>query len=130
MFRGRRKNNGKWVDGFMLRYHDKAYICSSVTGLYNYYENQYFGAWVKVDYDTIGEYTGLTDKNDVKIFENDILCDTCGDTPKIYSVIWADGAFMIRLKGGCCFSLNALNVGEFEVVGNIHDNPELIGGTS
>lgn len=89
--------------------------------------------------DTIGQYTGLKDKNDVKIFEGDILESQIGDK-NIWYVCFEDGAFVIHmvnsyqlsayqrkrtcLQNYCCSDDIALY--DLKVIGNIHDNPELL----
>ena len=77
---------------------------------------------IEIDYETIGEYTGLTDLNDTKIFEGDILKANNGH---IGWVIFRNGEFLKR----CCCHPNSFNIfyGDNEtVVGNIYDNPELL----
>ena len=83
--------------------------------------------------DTIGQYTGLTDKNGKKIFEGDICRNT--KTGEIVSVKWHGtmaGYVWSRRKEGCA---HLFDFGElfrcfdkYEVIGNIHDNPELLKG--
>ena len=76
--------------------------------------------------ETVGQFTGLTDKNGKKIFEGDILkFGDCGIYP-----VWWDADFFTF--GSCWFSdfdpLYKYDRNKIEVIGNIHDNPELIGG--
>ena len=88
----------------------------------------------------IEQYTGLTDKNSTKIFEGDI----CSSGGMIYQIIWLDdkyGWFCKVLKSNTClidttmaFPLYQYNnrpengYRQLEVIGNIHDNPELLKG--
>lgn len=82
----------------------------------------YFG----VNPETIGQYTGLTDKNGKKIFEGDILKAHHNDYP--YLVSYEECRFKIEDKWGNRIKMtqNAINWFEVEVIGNIFDNPELL----
>ena len=77
--------------------------------------------------ETVGQYTGLTDKNGKKIFEGDIVRN--GDYTMI--VVWYDfhAAFMLafRVDGDYFEAISNSHI-YLEVLGNIHDNPELLGG--
>lgn len=132
LFHGKRKDNGKWVEGCLLRNDlivpksQPFYICRCILdSALTVYE---------VIPETLGQYTGLTDKNVRKIFEGDIckvtlficegeyrhyLCEVCFDC----------GSFVFRERSG--FDILFLDIYDFntdvEVIGNIYDNPELIG---
>lgn len=128
LFRGKRVDNGEWVCGFVVKQF----------GAFKIYEDEQdkdFGNWInEVDPETIGQYTGLTDKNGTKIFTEDIVkyennlengigLVECGDFMRV-SVRWAsqNTVFPTIYSGMsilCCPS-------EIEVIGNEHDNPELL----
>ena len=96
-----------------------------------YYEKNphYTRACVEIISETLGQYTGIKDKNGKKIFEGDILrSDDLYDEPLL--VIFNDscGAFQILLKDGYSegFLEHYSDINHLEVIGNIHDNPELL----
>ena len=79
--------------------------------------------------DTVGQYTGLMDKNSVKIFDGDIIKST--ETGEIAVVEWQDGhsAFMLCVPKQNDFEyMGEVGSDIMEVIGNIYDNPELLGG--
>ena len=83
---------------------------------------------VKHDFipETVGQFTGLTDKNGTKIFEGDIL----SEKGYLFVVVWNQGWAQFRLSYiGRCIQYPEWNRGvQMEIVGNIHDNPELLEG--
>ena len=126
LFRGKRCDNGEWVEGFYVRadhhwhnngIHKDWIICgASANGGWFALHNKY-----AVKKESLGQLTGLTDKNGKKIFEGDIIeWDELEWGSKHREVVtWDYNLFAIKKDdwGEWC-----------EVIGNIHDNPELIGG--
>ena len=125
LFRGKRVDNGEWVEGYFCRKyfselpHNRCVI---------QYETECTKEW-RPDYmvaevipKTVGQYTGLTDKNGKKIFEGDIVC-WCRIKG---TIVWEEHKIYIKSNLLWDFSHDDI----IEVIGNIHDNPELLkGGT-
>ena len=129
LFRGKNKVGGDWVEGFFETTHDGAPLIRS-RGLHK---------WVFAD--TVGQYTGETDKNGKKVFEGDILKITRkqgGRTKKVkalvkYGNLWEKCAFIVAYKGTAWDYMKDIvdfvdGTKNFEIIGNIHDNPELLEG--
>lgn len=128
LFRGKRLDNGEWVEGNIIINHDFVAIMS-------YNGCQYWHDIIEVNSSTIGQYTGLTDKNGKLIFEGDILFlrDSAGG--KHYDVVVAEywncsccgGVFGFSTEYGDV-NIDIRDHKCAEVIGNIHDNPELMEG--
>lgn len=130
LFRGKREDSGEWVYGYLNRHPSPVQI-----GDYNNPWTIHVppadpddnGGVYWVDPATIGQYTGLTDKNGVKIFEEDIA----RYDDELIVVEWAEDAamFMVRaFYGGILTDFFQIWGEDIEVIGNIHDNPELLEG--
>ena len=148
-FRGTRLDNGEWVYGSLAETHGKLFIGISTSS-----DNPvYMMDWHEVDSNTVGQFTGLLDKHGKEIYEGDILSVRRYDNEFMSESEEFRDAFNIdELKGNeietitdCVFYEEAsFYVGnlylvslfgnqkhsnpihEFEVIGNIHDNSELL----
>lgn len=132
LFKAKRKDNGEWVEGFYekkIEWHrlsegryakaETHYICVNMVSS----EDSYIDRIIVVP-ETICQYTGLTDKNGNKIWENDILKSGL-------IITWEKecASFCLSRKGWAFkhFFGEAVDGCDCEVIGNIFDNPELIG---
>lgn len=119
LFRGKRKDNGKWVYGFYA-------LFASNKGLkHGIYTGAESGCVIPyaVDPKTIGQFTGLTDKNGKKIFEGDIIVKGFEQYEVQWNaeqVRWGIYSDNYEVAGFTKFSEPY-----FEVIGNIHDNLEV-----
>lgn len=87
------------------------------------YVPEYHNSWM-VKAETVGQYTGLTDKNGTRIFEGDICWFYGGD---YYSGLWEQNAIVAITDMTDDEQTHYLNNAEYcEVIGNIYDNPELL----
>ena len=122
LFRGKRKDNGKWVYGFITGL--CGYSTDKQTGEVTHIDSCYMRNCC-IDANTVGQYTGLPDKNGKKIFEGDIVILPTTDE---YCVIqWSECDAMFSIVEGSCESNFGYYWGkDVEVIGNIHDNPELL----
>lgn len=120
-FRGKRTDTGKWVYGNLLQDSDLCFIVKDIAAITGTPFNEHL-----VDPDTIGQYTGLKDRNGKDVWEGDLLRTPEGD---IMVAEWRDAQIITRCvrpynpryKNSLTFAY-PVSV----VIGNIYDNPELL----
>ena len=135
LFRGKRLDDGEWVYGYLSKWPTRGWknlstIIVPEDGLHDGMAEQ-----VEVDLNTIGQYVGLTDKNGQKVFEGDILAfysdyhekEIVDGVVKYgeFNCTCCDGVYGWYIDGGDIRKLGDTNT-RLYVVGNIHDNPELL----
>ena len=126
LFRGRgntKYNDGEWYYGVPVRdFEGDWQICTDDSKR-------------TVIPETIGQYTGLKDKNGTKIFEGDIVdvlydvnyIGVAAERIGVFEVVFHNGCFM-KQKGGVRYHF--IPSDKCTVIGNIYDNPELLGGNN
>ena len=120
-------DDGEWVEGFYTCFNGKEH---RIYGGYAETDcGDFYPDWCNVRPETVGQYTGLTDKNGKKIFEGDIVKAKDGLSNDLFEIYgYVDhkyGSFVI--VGECITHFRWLDY-DVEVIGNIHDNPELLKG--
>lgn len=141
VFRGKPKNEAEYeelrelceddcesgfVYGSLVVSHGKYYICIMALCRINSLIDNGITTMFEVIPETIGEYTGLRDKNGTKIFEGDIVTMPRYGSGKHKSVVYfKNGKFAVN---GSNYNFKDICPRNMEVIGNIHDNPELLEG--
>ena len=119
LFRGKRDGDGEWVMGDRAGYSDYVMIWDLIDK----------GVGYLVDPATVGQFTGLYDKNGKKIFEGDEVETSCGEIG-IIEYLEEDGMFIISFPitsghSSWITTFRNLDGNEMEVIGNVHDTPDL-----
>lgn len=122
LFRGKDPESGEWYYGYYVKRNDGDRGSLIL-------EDYFLESYEIVKPETVGQYTGLTDKNGAKIFDGDILEGDLEDRldpgAKWRSiVVW--GTFGWMCKDRQTLPMDELDILEGEVIGNIYDNPELV----
>ena len=143
LFRGKLLSDRRWAEGNLdIKKSGVCIITPDETPL---------GCYGQVDPETVGQYTGMNDRHGKRIFENDIV-EVCGGREERYLIWWVREMSMLTAIPVDEISFNGQDYwngyypqfeystfcammqdpwGDFRdirVIGNIHDNPELIGG--
>lgn len=118
LFKAKRIDNGEWVEGYLFKTQENTYIAYN-----NQFDDDLFlsppNIFIVIDEKTICQYTGLTDKNGCKIWENDIMKYVWDGKECIDVIEYQEPIF--TYSNSFRWSLY-----EDEVIGNIFDNPELL----
>lgn len=118
IFRGKRIDNGEWTEGYLFKIWNRTYLLWGMTGD--------VPNMVEVIPETVGQYTGLTDKNGKKIFEGDVFAFpykiSKGKEKLAYYLVTYDdevGIYQPFGDSGCAFNPKSV-----EIVGNVYDRKE------
>ena len=136
LFRGKRTDNGEWIYGDLIQNVDCIKIREQEKDV------KHIAKSFEIDPETIGQFTGLTDKNGKKIWEGDIVKATVSYNnafqdrvdvkTNIYEVKYHEKYcyfYLARKQNNLLFDGNwSYYLKEIEVIGNIHDNSEILKG--
>lgn len=128
LFRGKRDDTGEWIEGDLRQ--DKDLGTSYILG-WDYYEED----WefqrepfeCEVIPESVGQYTGLTDKNGTKIFEGDVV-NILTENNEIGIVKYDEGGFEVEADGFVIDFKQNIDGTDVEVIGNIYDDPKPLKG--
>ena len=116
-FRGFNAKNNQWLYGSHILNRGKHFVAPDEFADGKTWEDY------EVDPDTVGQFTGLTDKNGKEIYEGDILRYPLSG--KTYQVVFKDGIFWGEGENGCGFAAHFFPA--CEIVGNNHDMEKGVG---
>lgn len=138
LFRGKTEK-GKWIEGFYTMLDEDGdgqwiehYILTGNS-------DKFYGSGTcretfekaEVLPGTVGQFTGLLDKNGTRIFQGDVVkrifvYEHLQEVEQVWEVYWGQRCWMKRKYNGIGFSFDSIEARDSEVIGNIHDNPELL----
>jgi len=139
LVRGKRKDNEEWVEGYYFYYHTNPCILSHGEKFSDFEHHvisvPHYGDWNMWSFDdyeiipeTLGRFTGLLDKNGNKIWEGDILQNENGNRIVCkFEIQDSHSAFYFKDQKAPTKMFCNIPI-FFEIIGNVHDNPELLKG--
>lgn len=126
LYKAKRVDDGEWVTGQYVKgldmYDKEVHLIFEPTTIF--YSSGETDGWSEIDQSTICRCIGSTDKNNNLIFENDIMKNKHNS----YRVVWDnnEGSWLLAFDSVPLYGLGGANSKEYEVIGNIFDNPELL----
>lgn len=141
LFRGKRLDTGEWIEGYYAKQSNHACFAHELKHQHFIFEDVFLDFNLgglqefEVVPETVGQYTGLTDKNGKKIFEGDIAKFRRFENNYIGKIIfnYKTAGFEFRwdvlvvaFGEKATYTANLSVCDEIEVIGNIYDNPELL----
>ena len=131
IFRGKQTDNGEWVEGNLIKAENFYFIIPLVSnGSFDKVKNvlKFLNPCYYINPETVGQFTGLVDKYGERKWEGDIF--KFGD--HLYIIEWDADELTFRayepFETDYSVDLAEFSANEIEVIGNIHDNPELLKG--
>ena len=138
LFKAKELDGGEWVQGNYVKGLDEFANCEEAHIIFEpnamFYSSGEIDGWYKVDPSTICQCTGLRDKNGNLIWENDIMVahldDDYPENETYIRSLWFGSGFCSKENGSKDITpVDKFDQEHFEVIGNIIDSPELMGGT-
>lgn len=130
LFRGKRKDNGKWVEGYYQQRYD---AFENIQHLIFWSKSSTVWEYAEIDPETVCEYVGYKDDTGKRIFEGDIVAfEDMISTENGYSEMGCCGKVGYDEEEACFYVTDRLSaeswevLGECRIIGNIFDNPELL----
>lgn len=127
LFKAKRVDNGEWAEGYYVKKYD---LLGNEEHLIFHADSYKVWEYVEIDPETLCQFTGETDKNGKRIWENDVAWLVYDGKEHIYQIVWDDSELDFKATNGEeNYGLNfeyLLCCEEIEVIGNIFDNPELL----
>ena len=128
-FRGKRHDNGEWICGNLIDWgnHEQLVIFPLLEYASSLPLETIIAMKAKsVDYKTVGQYTGVMDKFGKEIFDGDFIRLTPLDYPKLVAWNEEQCRWDMYIDNFPVSGFNKQSLKNYEVIGNIYDNPELL----
>lgn len=122
IFRGKRVDTGQWKEGYLIGLQDR------INGKDLFFIVDEMGEYHRADPETVGEFTGLYDEDGTGIFEGDIVRTyDPDDSPAVVKYDSGETMFAVVIDNIFYGLGEHFNGKDLTIIGNIHDNPELLG---